>query len=174
MENRDRDVFGKARREAILDKIHETGGAATADVLDQAARTAENRAIEKMGEESEKRFVAYARQTDIVKSVRNANPLEDVYRGIDKWISLRDDQGLPELPVQVKSSYGDRKVYMYGDPETGQKPDPAFRRLHGMEIVVNCGRAVKLKDFKKQLHEETRRIKLMLKGNPFLVNFIKG
>jgi hypothetical protein len=174
MENRDRDVFGRARRDAILDKIHETGGTATSDVLDEAARIAQNRAIEKMGEESERRFVAYARQTDTVKSVRNASPEDDVYRGIDKWITLREDLGLPELPVQVKSSFHDARLYKQGDANTGRGPDPAFTRLHGMEIVLNCGRSVKLKFFKKQLHEETRRIKLMLKGNPSLVNFIKG
>ena len=178
MENRDRDVFGRARSEAVLDAIHnsinETGKTPSTDVLDQVGRKAVNKKIEEIGEESEGRFVAYARLTDIVKSVRNSKPLDDVYRGIDKWIQLRDAEGLPELPVQVKSSYKDARLYKQGNPNTGEKPDPAFTHLHGIEIVVNCGRAVNLKAFKKQLRMEVRRVKLMLKGDPSLTNFIKG
>jgi hypothetical protein len=172
MENR--DVFGRARQEAMLDAIRETGGTATAEILDKAAKKAQSDAIEKMGEESERRFNAFARKTDCVKYVRNSSPLEDVYRGIDKWMQLREDQGLPELPVQVKSSYKDVRLYKYGDPNMCTKPDPAFTHLHGIEIVLNCGRSVNLKAFKKQLHEETRRVKLTLKADPSLVRFIKG
>jgi hypothetical protein len=174
MENKDRDVFGRARQEAVLDKIHETAGTASAQVLDQVARKAEGRAIEKMGEESERRFVAYAKRTDIVKFVRNASPQDDVFRGIDKWVTLSEDLELPELPVQVKSSFRDVRLYKYGDPNTGRKPDPAFTHLNGIEIVLNCGRAVNPKNFKKQLHEEIRRIRLTLKGNPSLADSIKG
>lgn len=163
-----KDVFGQARLEAILKANHETGGMAPAEVLDQAARKAELTAIEKMGEESEDRFSVYARRLPIVKSVRNSTPEEDVYRGIDKWILFTGDQGLPEMPVQIKSSYHDAKRYKYGDPNTGKRPDPCFTRLHEIEIVLNCGRSVKPGAFKKQLHEEMRRIRLTLKGNPSL------
>ena len=178
MENRDRDVFGRARTDAVLDAIHdsisETGKTPPTDVLDQVGRKAVNKKIEEIGEESERRFVAYARLTDTVKSVRKSKPLDDVYRGIDKWIQLRDTEELPELPVQVKSSYKDVRLYKQGNPNTGEKPDPAFTHLHGIEIVINCGRAVSLKAFKKQLREEVRRVKLTLKGNPSLINFVKS
>lgn len=170
MENR--DVFGKARQEAIFDEIHKTEGTATTEVLDLVARKAELKAIENMGEESEGRFIAYARRTDIVKTVRNASPQEDVFRKIDKWITL-NEEGLPELPVQVKSSYRDVRLFKYGNPETGRRPDLGFTKLHGIEIVLNCGRSVKLRTFKKQLHEEIRRVRLMLKGDPSLANHIK-
>ena len=171
MENR--DVFGQARLEAILIANHEAEGMAPAEILDQVARKAELKAIEDMGEESENRFSVYARRLPIVKSVRNPTPEEDVYRGIDKWILFTENQGLPELPVQVKSSYHDAKRYKYGDPNTGRRPDPCFTRLHGMQIVLNCGRSVKPGTFRKQLHEEMRRIRLTLKGNPSLTKYIQ-
>ena len=172
MENK--DIFGQARQEAIFNTIHESGGTATAEVIDKAARKAESEAIIKIGEESEEKFDTFAKLTDIIKSGTDSSSYEDVYRGIDKWVLLREDQELPGLPVQVKSSYRDCRLYKYGDPNKGIKPDPAFIRLHGIEIVLNCGPSVKPKAFRKQLHEEIRRIKLTLKGDPSLIKFTKG
>ena len=176
MKDRHRDIFGQARVEARLDMLSDAKDKPiqpTTQELDAAAKLAEQSAIEQVGEDSEKRFSAYAKHLEIVKSVRNANPLDDVYRGIDKWILFREDQGLPELPVQVKSSYRDARLYKHGDPNTGRKPDPCFTRLHETEIVINCGRAVKPKAFRRQMMDEVRRIKLALNADPTLTKYIK-
>lgn len=161
MENR--DAFGQARRDAVLNAIHEsiseTGKSPSTDVLDRVARKAEGKVIERIGNQSEKRFVEFASKSLIVKSVVNANPLNDVYDAIDKWTLFIDGFNLPPIPVQIKSSPRGVDVFKYGDPSQNKRPNASFQKLHGLMMVLNCGPSVKNPDlFDKQLRREIGRI----------------
>ena len=174
-ERNNRDIFGRARREACLDLIHATDGMASNADLEQAARIAQQKVIEKVGNGSEKRFVYYALHSGMVKSVRIPDSIEgalgDVYDKIDGWVTLNPEFGLPELPYQVKSSRRDAKLFKEGDPNTKIKPDSGFTRLHGLMIVINSGPSVKQAGFRRQLEEEIQRIKPILKAHPSYANF---
>lgn len=142
------DLFGRARLDAMLEAIGK--GKKSTEELYEAARMAENNAIQAVGEKSERRFNAYARHLKIVKSVREGSPADDL-NGIDKWITLSDIYKLPELPVQVKSSFKDVRKF--------KKDDRRFLNRRMIEIVVNCGPSVKPRVLKNQLLSEIRRIK---------------
>jgi len=169
----ERDRFGVARREAILDELTVTGGKASNKDLDQAARKAELAAIEKVGIESESRFDSFSARFRTISSVRPPTPEEDTYRKIDRWVTFKEELSLPEWPVQIKSSYRDARLFKFGDPNTNKKPDPGFISLHGLIIVINCGPSVKYKSFRRQAYQEITRIKSILDTNPSFIKLIE-
>ena len=157
-------IFSRERREAILDKIHDTEGMASFDELEQAAKKAESKSIEEIGDKSEKKFLKYAGRIDIIFAVQNAHPHEDAYKAVDMWIRFKNIEGLPDLPVQVKSSFKNVDEF---------RENPNYLKRRGMEIVINCGPKVTEENFNQQFMSEIRRIKASIKTNPHLLNSLK-
>jgi ribosomal protein L36 len=155
------DIFSHARREAILDTIRDTNGAASSDQLEQAARKAESKSIEKVGDESEKKFLKYVKRTKNIMFVQNAHPTDDVYGGVDMWIRFNKEEQLPDLPVQVKSSFEDVDTF---------RENSNYIKRNGIEVVINCGPRISDEDFNRQFNNEIRRIRASLKDNPSLLN----
>jgi hypothetical protein len=158
------DIFGYERRNALLDAIHATDGTASFDQLKQVVRKAEMKSIEKVGEDSEKKFLKYASHLDNIFFVQNAHPQEDVYKGVDMWIRFKKGEGLPDLPVQVKSSFKDVDAF---------RENSNYLKRKCLEIVINCGPKVTEENFKIQFRGEIKRIKASITANPSLLNSIK-
>lgn len=157
-------IFGRDRREAILDTIRDTDGAASSDQLEQAAKKAVSKSIEKVGDESEKKFLKYVKGINNIFFVQNAHPTDDVYKGVDMWIRFKKEETLPDLPVQVKSSFKDVDTF---------RDNPNYIKRKGMEIVINCGPKITEENFKQQFNNEIRRITASIKENPSLINSTK-
>jgi len=158
---KEKDAFGKARLDGILNALSagETGN----DELREAGRRSELRAIEETGLASEKKFTRYAGNVDFIECVQDAVPYEDVYDGIDKWLRFKEYKKLPDIPVQVKSSFKDVRLF---------RESPKYRQLRGMEIVINCGPSITYEKFLMQLSDEVERIEVSLKNDPSLGRFI--
>jgi hypothetical protein len=157
-------VIGFERRIALLEAIHNTEGTASSEQLEQAAKKAELKSIEKVGDNSEKRFFKYVSRLEGVFFVQTAHPHEDVYKAVDMWIRFKKSENLPDLPVQVKSSFKDVDAF---------RENPNYVKRHGIEIVINCGPKISDEDFKHQFNNEIRRIRASLKDNPSLLDPIK-
>jgi len=147
------------RLNAYFDLIRATDGKATNQELEKAVRKAETIFVQKIGDRSEKKFMEFAKRIGDIKSVFKPSCEDDVFNGIDMWLKFNDTLGLPNLPVQVKSS--DRDVNMF-------KTKRHYIKHAGMEIVINCGPTVSLKMFRNQLTKEVSRIKNALISNPEL------
>jgi len=147
------NAFSNARMNAVFDSIRQ--GNSSPDELIKAAREAELDKIVEIRMKSEKRFKYYAKRLKAIKSFREADPLDDVYEGIDFWVSLDEKFNLPELPVQIKSSFKDVTAFKQGVP---------FERPKGIEIVTNTGPSTKFKGFNRQIFEEISRIKEILEN----------
>ena len=161
---RPNDIFGYERREAMLDEIHATEGTASSDQLELAAKKAESKSIEEIGDKSEKKFLKYAGRIDIIFAVQNAHPQEDAYKAVDMWIRFKKDEELPDLPVQVKSSFKDVDDF---------RENFNYLKRRGIEIVINCGPKISEENFYQQFMGEIRRIKVSIKANPRLLNSLK-
>lgn len=162
---RERYSVESERISAIFDMIRVTDGKALPEDLIKAGRIAQKKISDKIGEKSERHFTDLARTFEFVASIRNSNPSDDVYCGIDKWITFTTDQKLPELPVQVKSSPNAVQYYKHGNSSNGNTPDPAFKKLRGLEIVVCCGGMISKIQLKHQLNREIKRIKIILESD---------
>ncbi len=162
---KERGVFAQEKLNAMFNLIHETDGKAKGDDVIRAGEIALHKAIQRVGDNSEIRFTDYAKHLRIVKNVRDSTPDEDVYDGIDKWILFQPEFGLPELPVQIKSSGKDVSLFMNGDPKKGILPDPNYTKAKGIMVVVYCGTSIEKIDLKRQLNCESRRIKRLLNNN---------
>lgn len=147
-----KDRFSRARVQAILTAY--SNGVRDPDGLIEAAQNKQREIGITIGIRSENRFDRLALQMPIVKSVRNASPINDAYDGIDKWVEFTPNVNLPPLPVQVKSS--DKRVEKY-------KESREFIALCGMEIVINCGPKISKEEFRKQFNSEVQRIKKIIK-----------
>jgi hypothetical protein len=154
-------IVGFDRRMALLDAIHNTEGTASSEQLEQAAKKAESKSIETVGDNSEKRFFKYVSRLDGIFFVQTAHPHEDVYEAIDMWIRFKKNENLPDLPVQVKSSFEDVDTF---------RENPNYIKRNGIEIVINCGPRISDEDFNRQFNNEIRRIRASLKDNPSLLN----
>ena len=170
-EKRNFDLFAQRRLDAMI-SAH-SRGLTSSEELVEAARMAEQRAIEEIGAATENRFLTFSKMVKSIKEVRNGTPQEDVYRGIDKWVIFKRHLNLLALPVQIKSSDKDVRKYKYGDPQKNTGPNPGFIKLQGVLMVINCGPSVKPEYFKKQIYLETRRIRNILEVNPSLADLIK-
>ncbi len=162
--SKERNGVENERMKAIFDMIRDTGGKALPEDLITAGRIAQKDISDKIGKRSEKRFTQFVESFEFVSSIRNSNPLDDVYCGIDKWITFTSDQKLPELPVQIKSSPNAVQFYKYGDPKNGKAPDTAFTKLQGLQIVVCCGDMVTKNQLWHELNREIKRIKSILES----------
>ena len=169
----ERDYYKESKLQAIFKLIHDTEGKAKAEEVDRAGKNAVKKAMDEIGEESENRFTIFAERMAMVEHVRESSAEEDIYGGIDKWILFKPELKLPELPVQIKSSYRQTILFMYGDQKKGILPDPSFSKLHGMMMVMNCGPSVEEGYFKRQIRSEIQRIKQTLKVNPHLSKHLK-
>ncbi|KKS95451.1 MAG: hypothetical protein UV71_C0007G0022 [Microgenomates group bacterium GW2011_GWC1_43_13] len=158
---KERGAFEKARIDGILNALSE--GKTGYDELSEAGKTSESRAIEDIGLESERRFTRYARQVDFIECVQDAVPYEDAYEGVDKWLRFKPYKKLPDLPVQVKSSFRDVNLF---------RKNPKYKNRGGMEIVINCGPSINYGIFLRQLTLEVNRIKISLEESPSLGRFI--
>jgi prophage maintenance system killer protein len=125
------------------------------DELTQAAKTAETEAIQAMGFASELRFDKYLAYAKSIKNVRDASCYEDAFEAIDKWLEYENSRDLPELPVQIKSSFKDVREF---------RKNTKYKQRNGIEIVVNCGPSIKYKGLMRQLLSEKRRIRNLLKA----------
>jgi len=134
-------------------------------VLTEIANRAEEDYTDKIGEESESRFIEYSKNIKFVKSVSDTHPLEDHLLSIDKWITFDKSLSLPDLPVQIKSSYRGVFVFKNGDSKNFIKPNWVYKHLSGLMVVVNCGPLVKPKEFRLQLLKEATRIRELIDTN---------
>jgi hypothetical protein len=159
-----RDIFKREREKAILETLTKTHSGASFEEIEEAKKRAEHEAIQRVGEKSERRFLYYSKNLKrIVERVRPGSFDDDYYNSTDAWLKLSQKFNLPqELPVQVKSSYKDARIFKFGDPDTGREPNKNFIKRNGVMIVVNCGPSVKQRDLKKQFLDEIRRIQGML------------
>ncbi|MCX6704829.1 MAG: hypothetical protein NT162_00620 [Candidatus Woesebacteria bacterium] len=153
-----RDVFRESREREMLRVLSETGGLATAEQMEEARRRGNTKAIERVGNRSEKAFDEFAFRSCIIKSVINPGPLSDVYDAIDRWILFVDGFNLPPLPVQIKSSQRGVQEFKQGNPNQNIRPNYSFKKLHGLILVLNCGPSSNLDIFDKQLRVEAGRI----------------
>lgn len=165
-------VHSQPGLEAMLDLIHATDGKATTEEIDLAAKRADRKSREEKGDKSEEKFMFYAVLLPEVVNLRNPTAEEDAYLKIDKWITFDESLHLPELSVQIKSSRKAVNFYKEGDPETGRRPDHGFIKWKGMQIVINCGRSIGIREFKSQMEDEIQRITTTLQKNPALLHTI--
>lgn len=139
--------LSEARLNFMLDAY--SAGKTSPQELEEAARGITNRITSKIGKKAEDKFTEFALRSDKIRSLRNASINDDVFQGIDKWVSFNDELGIPTLPVQIKSSEKGVKEY---------KSTRQFEKLNGAVIVINCSYKVTKDYFEKQLESETRRI----------------
>lgn len=155
------------RREAVHKAIG--NGIINDGLLTIIANKAERNFTDGVGKKSEERFDKFANKIKFVKSVSNAPLLEDLFLGIDKWITFDESFKLPQLPVQVKSSRDGVDLFKYGDIEKDIEPNPTFTRMKGLMLVINSGPSMTLKMFKRQLLCEAKRIKNLLDSGHILL-----
>lgn len=142
-----RTRISEARLNFMLDAY--SAGKTSPQELEAAARGITNRIAARVGKRAEDKFTEFALSLNKVKALRNASINDDVFQGIDKWISFNDELGIPTLPVQIKSSEKGVKEY---------KKTRQFKNLNEAVIVINCSYKVTKDYFGKQLESETRRI----------------
>ncbi len=143
--------FNSVRDEAIFEAIGK--GVSDPTELKRIGERAKIEAIERVGIESEERYVEYMRKYRRIK-VRDATPYEDVYDGIDKWETYDKSLKLPDLPVQIKSGWTDSEEF---------RKDPRYKKRFGIFLVFNVGPSVTQNDFDKQHERELARIAGILK-----------
>lgn len=156
---REKGPHENERLNAYFDLIRSTDGKATNEELELAAKRSENVYIQKIGDRSEKKFMEFAKRVDNVKSVFISSYEDDVFNSIDMWVKFNDSLGLPNLPVQVKSSIRGVRDF---------RNENKYIKIKGLEIVINCGPSVTLANFNQQMREEVARIKNSLQSNPSL------
>jgi hypothetical protein len=162
--SKERDAFARARLDAML-SAHAAGLTSNED-LENAAYEAEKRQIERVGVKSERRFDRFCRESEmLVVRVRKGTPLEDVYDATDRWIVLAERYGLPELPVQIKSSFRGVREF--------KKNNNGYSKLAGLVIVVNSGPSISLGNLRTQINDEAKRIQHLLRKYPDLVKLTR-
>lgn len=146
------------------DAIHEAllRGVTSDAALTQIANKAELLYTDEIGRESEMRFDEYVQLTKFVENVSIARKIEDVFLGIDRWITFDKSLRLPPLPVQIKSSFEGVNRFMYGCEEEGVEPDPIFQHLYGIMVVINSGPHVTFRGFRTNLLSEVNRIQKII------------
>ena len=149
----------QVRIDAMLQAHSE--GLISSFALEQAADSAVRRLNQKVGLNSEIRFDIFVSQIRMVKTVRYASSWDDAHKSVDRWVTFKDEFGLPELPVQIKSSNNGVSFFKFGDPERNIKPNREFQKRNGEIIVVNCGYNVTQRDLIRQLQSEMKRVKLI-------------
>jgi len=152
---KEKDPFKKARLDGILSALSE--GKCGYDELKEAGRAAEHEAIEDIGEASEQRFFKFSGHVSFIKNVREATVYEDAYEAIDAWLEFQDCEKLPELPVQIKSSFKDVCEF---------KRNGKFKARNEMQIVINCGPSIAYNGYMTQLKREIGRVRSLINLKP--------
>ena len=165
-------MFRESRETEMLNTLTETQGLATPNQIDDASRRGNNKAIERVGNKSEKNFGYYASRSHVIREAINPNPIDDAKVAIDQWVLLKDVLHLPPLPVQIKSSPKDVNLFKYG--ENGTKPHRAFTKLNGLMIVINCGPSSDIKSFDQDLKSEIQRIRSIIHENPATITNLEN
>lgn len=141
-------------REEAVKKAREEG-VTEQEKLDWAAYDAERQFYYKVSRESEQRFRNFSKSHPEIKQIRDSSHEEDVVKGIDDWIEFEDSAHLPDLPVQIKSSF--RGVFEF-------KKDRKFRERKDLIIVLNCGPRITQEGYDAQLASELARVREILAG----------
>jgi hypothetical protein len=145
------DKYSHIRLEAMLDA--QARGKTSVKDLDMAAALAMRILTDKKGKESEDKFKKMADSYNFIKTVRMASPIDDVFNGIDAWMTFSKKSRLPALPAQIKSSYTGVEEF---------KETKKFKNLNGMIFVLNCARHITNSQFREQFELEVARIRTIL------------
>ena len=97
-----KDRYRDARLNAMLDAY--SAGRTSTQELENAAKVTMRKIVIQIGLDSERRFTEFALNSEKIKSVRKSSIDDDIYKGIDEWVSFNEKLNLPTLPVQIKSS----------------------------------------------------------------------
>lgn len=142
------DPLSRQRVDAVLD-AYELGKRQPQDLL-IVSRNKHKELTKIIGNESENKFMEWARQMPIVKLVRDASSNDDYNNGIDAWIDFQEFIKLSSIPAQIKSSEHGINLFKNSDK---------FKELHGIVMVINCGHKITKKNFQRQFNSELNRIR---------------
>lgn len=156
-------IINNERLQAVRNALK--NGISSDLLLTKIANRKEKEVVNQIGTESEKRFDEYTKNIKFVKNVSAVHTIENLFLGIDRWISFDKSLSLPELPVQIKSSRGGVNIFKFGDPKKGIDPNPIYTHLSGLIIVINCGQTTTFKGFRSDLLNEANRIRSLLETN---------